>query len=274
MSYRIWLDAGHGGKDPGACANGLKEKDINLVATLECKRILEFHGVTVGMTRDSDVFYTLTERCKMANDFKADRFVSIHSNAGGGDGAEAIHSIFYGNGTEMAKSIVAAIKEYTPQNLRNKSTYSKANSTGKSDYYTVIKNTNMSACIVEMAFIDNKEDIEILDTEEEQKSFGKAIAYGILNHLKIAIKNESVTSKEEEFHKKEEAYFMKVYKNGSTREDVFSDINCTQKIGSLDPYETCTCIYETTNRAIVIYKINGTSNQRTGWVRWTGGIQK
>ena len=71
-----------------------------------------------------------------------------------------------------------------------------------------------------------------------------------------------------------DGYFMKVYKNGSTREDVFSDMNCTQKIGSLDPYETCTCIYETKDRAIVIYKVNGASNQRTGWVRWVGGIQK
>lgn len=184
MSKRVWLDAGHGGKDSGACANGLREKDINLTATLECRNVLVSYGVTVGMTRTTDVFYELNERCRMANNWGADAFVSLHTNAGGGDGAEAIHSIYYGMGTELAKNMVAAIKEYTPQNLRPRATYSKANSSGNADYFAVIRNTNMSASIIEMGFIDSI-DHEVIDTVEEQKAMGRAIAYGILKTLGI-----------------------------------------------------------------------------------------
>ncbi|EOT2968647.1 N-acetylmuramoyl-L-alanine amidase [Clostridium perfringens] len=200
MSKRVWLDAGHGGKDSGACANGLREKDINLTATLECRNVLVSYGVTVGMTRTTDVFYELNERCRMANNFGADVFVSVHTNAGGGDGAEAIHSIHYGMGTELAKNMVAAIKEYTPQNLRPRATYSKANSSGNADYFAVIRNTNMSASIIEMAFIDSI-DHEVIDTIEEQKAIGRAIAYGILKTLGInfspnnsAVSNGSTSS--------------------------------------------------------------------------------
>ena len=200
MSKRVWLDAGHGGKDSGACANGLREKDINLTATIECRNILVSYGVEVGMTRTTDVFYELNERCRMANKFGADVFVSVHTNAGGGDGAEAIHSIHYGMGTELAKNMVAAIKEYTPQNLRPRATYSKANSSGNADYFAVIRNTNMSASIIEMAFIDSI-DHEVIDTIEEQKAMGRAIAYGILKTLGInfspnnsAVSNGSASS--------------------------------------------------------------------------------
>ncbi|MDH2338721.1 N-acetylmuramoyl-L-alanine amidase [Clostridium perfringens] len=200
MSKRVWLDAGHGGKDSGACANGLREKDINLTATLECRNVLVSYGVEVGMTRTTDVFYELNERCRMANKFRADVFVSLHTNAGGGDGAEAIHSIHYGMGTELAKNMVAAIKEYTPQNLRPRATYSKANSSGNADYFAVIRNTNMSASIIEMAFIDSI-DHEVIDTIEEQKAMGRAIAYGILKTLGInfspnnsAVSNGSASS--------------------------------------------------------------------------------
>lgn len=184
MGKKVWLDAGHGGKDAGACANGLREKDINLVATLECKNVLVSHGLVVGMTRTTDVFYELNERCRMANNWGADAFVSIHTNAGGGDGAEAIHSIHYGTGTVLAKNIVAAIKEYTPQNLRPNPTYSKVNSSGNADYFAVIRNTNMSATIVEMGFIDSV-DHKVIDTVEEQKVMGRAIAYGILKTFGI-----------------------------------------------------------------------------------------
>ena len=193
MSKKVWLDAGHGGKDAGACANGLREKDINLVATLECRNVLVSHGVVVGMTRTTDVFYELNERCRMANNWGANIFVSVHTNAGGGDGAEAIHSIHYGTGTELAKNMVAAIKEYTPQNLRPRATYSKANSSGNADYFAVIRNTNMSASIVEMGFIDSI-DHEVIDTIEEQKAMGRAIAYGILKTLGISFNANSSSS--------------------------------------------------------------------------------
>lgn len=69
-------------------------------------------------------------------------------------------------------------------------------------------------------------------------------------------------------------YMSKVYKNGSTPEPVYSDSTLKNKIGSLDPYEKCTCIAEINGKAIVLYKINGTSNYKSGFVKYVGGIQK
>lgn len=77
----VVLDAGHGGHDPGAMANGIREKDINLKAALELGKILEEYGIDVRYTRKTDVYLKLGERTAFANDSKANVFVSIHCNA-------------------------------------------------------------------------------------------------------------------------------------------------------------------------------------------------
>ncbi|NLL36118.1 MAG: N-acetylmuramoyl-L-alanine amidase [Fretibacterium sp.] len=77
----VVLDPGHGGKDPGAVANGVKEKAINLAVGLEMEKILKAQGVDVIMTRRTDVYLKLQERTDIANRADADMFVSIHANA-------------------------------------------------------------------------------------------------------------------------------------------------------------------------------------------------
>lgn len=185
---KVTLDPGHGGKDPGASANGLVEKNMALVAALEAKRVLEEHGVEVILTRDKDVYVELSDRSALANKWGADIFVSIHFNAGGGDGAEAIHSIFYGEAEQLAKAIINRIHKDLGQNLRPHPTYTRVNSRG-TDYYAVIRGSKMPAVIVEPAFVDSK-DAQLVDTIEEQKKVGRVIAYGILDFLKIPVKPE------------------------------------------------------------------------------------
>ncbi len=77
----VVLDAGHGGHDPGAGANGAREKDINLKAVHTLGRILSAYGVDVRYSRKTDVYLKLKERTAFANDSKADVFVSMHCNA-------------------------------------------------------------------------------------------------------------------------------------------------------------------------------------------------
>lgn len=77
----VVVDPGHGGKDPGAMGNGLKEKDINLAIGLKMEKSLKAKGVDVRMTRNTDVYLTLQERTAIANRVNADMFVSIHVNA-------------------------------------------------------------------------------------------------------------------------------------------------------------------------------------------------
>ena len=79
----IVIDAGHGGKDPGAISRrvGIKERDLTLSIAKKLKKILADNGIRVIMTRDSDEFIPLPERVRMANSSGADLFVSIHINA-------------------------------------------------------------------------------------------------------------------------------------------------------------------------------------------------
>lgn len=66
---------------------------------------------------------------------------------------------------------------------------------------------------------------------------------------------------------------VRVYKNGSTREDVFADTDLTNKIGSLSPYESCDCFGEFNGRAMVRYHVGNTRNYKIGFAKWLGGIK-
>ena len=80
--FKIVIDAGHGGKDPGRPnKSGIKEKDIVLKIALDLGKKLENNGNEVIYTRDKDIFLTLRQRAKIANDVDADLFISIHCNA-------------------------------------------------------------------------------------------------------------------------------------------------------------------------------------------------
>ncbi|GAC43368.1 N-acetylmuramoyl-L-alanine amidase, partial [Paenibacillus popilliae] len=85
---KVWIDAGHGGKDPGASGNGVVEKDIALQVATEAARRLEkeYEGVQCLLSRYMDCYLTLQERTDRANATGADILISIHCNAGGGAG--------------------------------------------------------------------------------------------------------------------------------------------------------------------------------------------
>lgn len=81
--FVVVIDAGHGGKDPGAVGRKAREKDINLNVALEVGRLIENNckNTRVLYTRKTDIFVSLDKRARIANDAKADLFISIHTNA-------------------------------------------------------------------------------------------------------------------------------------------------------------------------------------------------
>ncbi len=92
----VVIDAGHGGHDPGAGANGVREKDLTLALARAVRdRLLELGGVRVALTRDEDRFLLLTERSGIARRLKADLFVSIHADSTGGPSATARGASIY-----------------------------------------------------------------------------------------------------------------------------------------------------------------------------------
>lgn len=183
-AFKVFLGIGHGGKDPGAVANGFEEADLNLNIGLACRDELERHGVTVLMSRTKDENDDINEEIRECNAFKPDLAGDIHNNGGGGDGAEVLHSIVGGKGKELAQAILDEIVSIG-QNSRGIKT--RKNSKG-TDYYGFLRSTSCPAVIVECAFVDNRKDIEIIDTPEEQKKMGIAIAKGFLKCLGIEYK--------------------------------------------------------------------------------------
>ena len=189
MAKKVFIAVGHGGKDPGAVANGLKEKDVNLAIALACRTELVRHGVDVGMSRTKDEDDKTT--VKECNAFNPDYALDIHNNAGGGDGAEVFHHYGGGKSKTLAQNVLDAIVAIG-QNSRGLKT--KKNVWGK-DYFEFIRETKCPAIIVECAFLDNAKDVKIIDTSIEQKDMGIAIAKGVLKELGITWKEEVKTTK-------------------------------------------------------------------------------
>ena len=183
---KVFITAGHGGSDPGAVANGVKEKDLNLSIALACRDELKRHGVEVKMSRTKDENDPLSEEIKECNAFAPDLAVSIHCNAGNGDGAEVFHHHGGGKGKTLAENILAEIVK-VGQNSRGAKV--RKNSNGK-DYYGFIRETSCPAVIVECAFVDNASDLKILATESDRQKVGQAIGKGILKTLGVAIQGE------------------------------------------------------------------------------------
>ncbi len=183
---KVFIGVGHGGGDPGAVDNGVKEKDLNLSIAKACRDELKRHGVEVRMSRTKDEDDPLSEEIRECNAFSPDLAVDIHNNAGGGDGAEAFYHYGGGKSKTLAENILSEIVK-VGQNSRGAKI--RKNSKGK-DYYGFIRETSCPAVIVECAFVDNAQDLEILATESDRQKVGRAIAKGILKTLGVELQGE------------------------------------------------------------------------------------
>lgn len=170
------IDPGHGGKDSGALAQtGEQEKNIALQVAKLVELKLKRSGVITYMTRQNDTFVELIERANKANKLKTDVFVSIHCNSYN-NSAKGIETYAY-------KEQYKALAEAVHKELLNSKCYT-INRGVKFANYSVLRNTSMSACLVELGFIDNTEDLQILKTKQDE--LATAIAKGICNYLNVA----------------------------------------------------------------------------------------
>lgn len=173
---KVFLSAGHGGSDPGAVGNGLKEKDLNLWIMAACGAFLEDKGVEVVYSRKGDENDPVGEEVREANASNANIAISFHNNAGGGDGSETWYYTNSSEGQLMAKKMEEAAKLMGQNSRGIKPTTSL--------YF--ISKTKMPAVLVETAFIDNAADIACIDTKEEAKAFGVAYGKMICDYLNIS----------------------------------------------------------------------------------------
>ncbi len=176
----VCIDAGHGGNDVGAILDKRYEKDDTFEIAKLVKEYLKKQDVKVIMTRKKDKSVSLEERCKIANNKKADFFVSIHRNsAKTGNGIEIwCNSSKREEDTNLANTILEKLQNTEIQKNRGVK-YGTINGEN-SDYY-VLKNTNMPSCLIELGFITDERDNQLLDSHK--KEYAKAIADGVIQTI-------------------------------------------------------------------------------------------
>lgn len=173
--YRIALDAGHGGSDPGAVYKGRQEKDDTLDLTLAVGDILKKNGIDVYYTRTTDEYETPFKKATDANNSDADLFVSIHRNSSENpnqySGVETLVYSDTGLKAEVARNINNQLEDAGFKNL----------GVDERKNLVVLKRTKMPAVLVEAGFINNDKDNYLFD--EEFDSIAQAIADGILESI-------------------------------------------------------------------------------------------
>lgn len=182
-NYRIVIDPGHGGEDPGASGNGIIEKNLTLeISRYMYDRFKEL-GIPVYITRTTDETISPTERVnRILNAFGNNKnviVVSNHINAGGGDGAEVIYALR--NKSTLANKILNSLAK-SGQNIREVYQRRLPSNTSK-DYYFIHRNTgNTEPVLVEYGFLDSKgDDVEQLKNNAEK--YANAVVDAILDYI-------------------------------------------------------------------------------------------
>ncbi len=176
----IVIDAGHGGKDPGAIIKeeNLFEKTIVFNCALQLREKLKNYGYRVYMTRDHDVYVDLYGRTELANQIGADAFISIHANAAEAPAAEGVETFYADDGRDsksFAKCVQRGMVEAT--NAKDRGIVDRPE-------LVVIRETEMPAVLVEIGFMTNLEEREKLLDDRYLNSLASGIADGVVNYFK------------------------------------------------------------------------------------------
>lgn len=195
---KIYVDPGHGGNDPGAVGNGVREADVALAVALKVADHLHRHGLEVRLFRTGDVTKSLQARTDEANAWGADAYVSIHCNAAASaqaSGWEIWHTIHEqrSKGDELAEAIARHLRSLPLKARGTKSRESEANP-GR-DYYHVIRETRMPAVIVECGFVSNPKDAAYLRSADGQAALAEAIARGVVEWAGLAWRDPAPASR-------------------------------------------------------------------------------
>ena len=193
MNKIITIDPGHGGKAPGAIDPKEKEMDdgiyVDNIYTEESQLVLKASNLLNSilkrktnyktiLTRNSDKYIKLSERCYKANKNKSDLFVSIHANSFYKNNAKGTETLYYPtstNGKKLAglvqKSMISDLKDTTDRGIK------------KRDDLFVLKYTKMPAVLVELGFISNPEEERLLNDDLYLTLMMNSVADGIIKYL-------------------------------------------------------------------------------------------
>lgn len=183
---KVMIDIGHLRADSGAVANGVREVDLNEKIGMYCVQALQRQiGIEVTISSGS-----LSDRSKLENRIRPRCFVSIHNNAGGGDGLE-IYT--YTNVDKSTKLLAEKVYSQVVPVCNNGRGIKTAN-------FHVLRETMCPSILIECCFLDNIQDLETVKTEEKIKQLGERIAKGICKWLGVSF-IENVIQENEKYYR-------------------------------------------------------------------------
>lgn len=171
---KIMIDPGHSGTfEPGACAEGVREADINLAVARFLNAELKLRGFETDMTRIKEVFDSeLDWRCEKSNNWPADLFISIHCNSAADTAAEGTET-YHVAGSDTGKGVAGCVQFCLLDALLTEDRGVKT-----ANFY-VLRYTDCPAILVELGFISNAVDRQMLTDPLEQWRAAAAIAGGV-----------------------------------------------------------------------------------------------
>lgn len=182
----IVIDPGHGGEDPGAISvTGRHEKDLNFSVANKVNQGLVERGYNVLMTRDTDTNIDLYERARIANENYADLFVSIHGNSYPSNRDINGLEVYY---MPQNKSFIKIEEQYPfAKSIHDEIIKASGSTTRgiKTNSFVVIRETRMSAVLIETGFLSNAGEESLLYSEEYQNKLAEGIIKGIESYLEI-----------------------------------------------------------------------------------------
>lgn len=175
----IIIDAGHGAHDPGASKNKVTEKSITLKVAKLVEAKLKKAGANVKMTRSTDTFLSLEERTEFAKKHYAEAFVSIHVNSASSSSAKGTETYFDSSlNANSAES--KSLATYIQNNLVKRA--DMVNRGVKDNRFYVIRNNNIAAVLVELAFISNADDFKKLTSDAYLEIYAESIYQGLVQY--------------------------------------------------------------------------------------------
>ena len=180
--FKVVIDPGHGGPDPGAIGiGGLRETDVVLDICLQMARLLQARGVQVLMTRTSEVDVDLPPRVSLANSSGADLFVSVHANAlsMSRPDVNGIETFYFEGAGASARRLAAALQQQMV--AISPGSPDRGVRTGR---FFVIRRTVMPSALVEMGFLTGSLDSRRLADASFRRSMALGLSAGVLNALR------------------------------------------------------------------------------------------
>ena len=194
---RVVIDPGHGGHDPGAVRDGVREKELNLRLATRVADLLKEAGFTVILTRDGDQFVSLDDRADRVRQENGDIFLSFHQNASSNPAASGVE-VFFAPETRYAKASMHLAHVIQLGIIgRNGGLGTPMDRGIKRAGFRVLRKADCPAILLECGFISNVHDREKLVKEEYLNALAETIATGVAIYGKMAMPPEDESAKEQ-----------------------------------------------------------------------------